>query len=353
MIWNRGETPGPSGHRFWPAAIRCLMALVILPVGLWGAAAIWYRFPGGLPVRAVVMLAWLLASLAAAGGSLFGQRRAILAWLCVLVPLLTWWHGIVPSNQRDWSDDVKRPLTGHVQGDMVTLNAVRDFDWRSDSDYTAYWEPRTYDLKQLRSVDVALSYWMGPAIAHTLVSFGFDHGRFITFSVEIRKERGENYSALAGFFKQYEMSLVAADERDILRVRTNIRGEDVHLYRVHMPESAMRSLFLSYVATANELASTPRFYNTLTANCTTIVYEMAQRIVPGLPLDARLLASGYLPSYLYDVGALTPGYTLARLQAAGRITDLAKAADRSPDFSEAIRRDLPGAMQTPPDASFR
>jgi hypothetical protein len=245
---------------------------------------------------------------------------------------------------------------------------VRNFDWRSDTDYTVRWESRTFDLKRLRSVDMAVSYWMGPAIAHTIVTFGFapelrQEGasevtayhdetaltpsnqpgyEYIAFSIEIRKERGESFSAIAGFFKQFELSLIAADERDILRVRTNVREEDMYLYRVVMPVEAMRSLFLAYVSTARELESTPRFYDTLTANCTTLVYEMARRIVKGLPLDWRLLASGYLPEYLARVGALTPGYSLEDLRRTGRITERAKAADKDPHFSQAIRQGMLG-----------
>ena len=157
----------------------------------------------------------------------------------------------MPKQQRVWADDVARNVTGTLRGSIVTLENVRNFDWRSDDDYTVKWERRSYNLDELRTVDAALSYWTGPYIAHTLISFGFADGRFLTFSIEIRKEKGESFSAIGGFFKHFEMSLVAADERDILRVRTNARGEDMHLYRVMMPKAAMRSLFLAYLAEAD------------------------------------------------------------------------------------------------------
>ncbi len=203
------------------------------------------------------------------------------------------------------------------------------------------WETRQYDLAKLTTVDVALSYWMGPAIAHTLVSFGFDDGSYVTFSVEIRKEKNELYSAVGGFFRQFETSIVAADEKDILRVRTNVRGEDVYLYRVLMPDDAKRSLFLSYIKEANKLVDQPRFYNTLTANCTTIVFDMIKHIIPGLPLDYRLFASGYLQDYLYDIDALDKHYSLADLQKLGRITERAKTAGNDTQFSQKIRINMP------------
>jgi hypothetical protein len=250
---------------------------------------------------------------------------------------MAWWSTIKPSHERIWADDVSRMVTGKVDGSIVTLDQVRNFDWRSDTDYTQRWEARSYDLDKLRSVDVAMSYWMGPVIAHTLVSFGFADGRYLTFSIEIRKERGESFDGLAGFFKKYETVLIAADERDILRVRTNVRGEDMWLYRLEMPPEMMRSLFMAYLDEGEQLKRTPRFYNTLTANCTTIVFEMARRIDPGLPMDWRLLASGYLDRYLYDLGALAGQGDFESLRQKAHITIKARTADKSEEFSGRIR----------------
>jgi hypothetical protein len=179
------------------------------------------------------------------------------------------------------------------------------------------------------------------AIAHILVSFGFNDGSHVAFSVEIRREKQETFSEIGGFFKQFELSVIAADERDVIGVRTNVRGEDDYLYHIRMPLEHMRSLFLSYVNEANTLVNTPRFYNTITVNCTTLVYHMMNRIVGGLPLDYRLLFSGYLPEYVYKVGGLDSRYSLDQLRALGRITDRARAADQSATFSQNIRQGIP------------
>jgi hypothetical protein len=218
-----------------------------------------------------------------------------------------WWGTLQPSHQRVWADDVAQLLEARIDGNHVHLNNVRNFQWRSETDYTPQWESRTYDLDRLRSADLVLSYWMGPHIAHTLVSFGFDGGERVVFSLEIRKERHESFSAVGGFFRQFEQILVAADERDIVRTRSNARGEDVYLYRLQMSQANARALFLEYLHAANELRRTPRFYNTLTSNCTTIV-RAGSLIAPALPADYRLLLSGHFAEYIRDLHGLTPGH---------------------------------------------
>lgn len=327
----------------WSGCGRVIGTLLALVLAGFGALALWSQAPGG-PLAAAALAGLWVTWVVTTGLLASSDPRSPLAWGLLAVGCLLlglWWTSITPSNQRNWTSDVSRSLRVERKGSQVVLHNVRNFDWRSDDDYTARWESRRYDLDSLRSVDMALSYWMGPAIAHTLVSFGFADGRQLVFSVEVRKERGEQYSTVAGFFKRYELALVAADERDILGVRARVRGEDLYLYRVHMSPESIRALFEQYLDEAEALRAAPRFYNTLTANCTTIVYAMMERIVTGLPLDWRLLLSGYLPSYVEDAGALTPGYSLQELQARGRITDRILQLPPGADFSTAMRQDLP------------
>ncbi|USX29137.1 DUF4105 domain-containing protein [Oxalobacteraceae bacterium OTU3CINTB1] len=316
-------------------AARALALVVLSVLAVWGGLALWFQLPA---LRVPAVVAWGVGAIVTL--ALWWRRRdarVALPWLAAMIALVAWWSTLQPTHNRVWADDVSRMVAGQVRGSVVTLDQVRNFDWRSDTDYTQRWEARSYDLAQLRSVDVAMSYWMGPAIAHTLVSFGFADGRYLTFSIEIRKQRGESFDAIAGFFKGFETVLIAADERDILRVRTNARGEDMYLYRLKMSSEAMRSLFLAYLEEGAALKREPRFYNTLTANCTTIIFEMARRIDPGLPFDWRLLASGYLDRYLFDIGALAGGQDFETLRRNAHITERARAADKAEDFSARIR----------------
>ncbi|OHV08721.1 DUF4105 domain-containing protein [Kushneria phosphatilytica] len=335
--------------------LRLLLALAVLIATAWGCGALWFQLPGPVALRFGVITLWCTLALATMAGisRVHWQRLrrwSLAGYLAALFALLGWWQTITPHNDRDWAPDVARQLTFERQGSHITLHNVRNFEWRTLDDFTPRWETREYDLDRLRSVDMLVSYWMGPAIAHTLVSFGFSDGRYLTFSVEIRRERNEDFSTFGGFFREFELSLIAADERDIVRTRTNMRGESVYLYRVGLPQPAMRQLMLAYLDTARELRDHPEFYNTLTSNCTTLVFDMLRPIVPGLPLDYRLLLSGYLPGYVYDLGGLDTSRPLATLHRLGHINARARASDignhAATDFSRAIRRGVPAADGT-------
>lgn len=321
-------------------SIAILVGVMLL--GAWGVLALAYQVPGGPVVRALVAGLWGLSCVILIGVMAYGAViPGVTLFGLELAVLLTWWHRIPPSNDRDWADDVARMTTGVVNDNQITLHNVRCFDWRTTTDYDPRWETRTYDLRQLNSVDMILSYWSMSAIAHVLVSFGFADGDYVAFSVEIRREKSEKFSEIGGFFKEFELSIIACDERDVIRLRTNVRREDVYLYRLRMPAAHRRALLLAYIAAANDLSRKPRFYNTLSANCTTLVYQMMRRIVGRLPLDFRLLLSGYLPGYVNRVGALDARYPLSELKALGRIGERARRSDRSRGFSADIRAGIP------------
>jgi Domain of unknown function (DUF4105) len=320
--------------------IACFIVIVLL--ALWASIALWYQGPDGRVGRSLLITLWLAFTAVLLYGMVRGRGwLPVLVFVIAFAGVLVWWQRLRPSNDRDWADDVARTVRGEIDGDVVTLHDLRNFDWRSNTDYTQRWETRRYDLRRLEGVDMITSYWTGPAIAHVLVSFGFTDGQHVVFSVEIRREKSEEFSELGGFFKEFELSVIAADERDVIRVRTNVRGEDDYLYRINLPPDAARSLFLAYVEEANRLATTPRYYNTITVNCTTLVYHMVNRIVGRLPLSYRLLFSGFLPEYVHAVGGLDPRYRLPELRTMGRITERAQRSNQSEAFSQDIRAGIP------------
>ncbi|MQT47893.1 MULTISPECIES: Lnb N-terminal periplasmic domain-containing protein [Pseudomonas] len=326
---------------------RLMLSLAVLLLTAWGALALWHQMPQPA-ARWIAIGLWIAAGLAmlitlTGLPSRRARRLTGMLFVAAVAILASWWSTLQPSHQRLWADDVAQLLEARVDGNLVHLENVRNFEWRSETDYTPRWEQRSYNLDRLSHADLVLSYWMGPHIAHTLVSFGFDDGEQIVFSLEIRKEHHESFSAIGGFFRQFEQTLVAADERDILRTRSNVRGEDVYLYRLQMEPADVRALFLAYLEAANGLRSAPRFYNTLTSNCTTVVFELARLITPNLPTDYRLLLSGHFAEYVHDLGGLVPGYRYPELQSLGYINQRALGLDASQhSFSTAIRLGVPG-----------
>ena len=333
---------GSVGQAVYLAA-AVLGTLLIGLSALWGCAALAYRLSGGRQLKSLVIALGLGFTLALL--LLLWHHRmlpALVGFAAGLALLLLWWRNLAPSNEGGWADDVARLAAGSTDGNIVTLQNVRNFEWRTASDYTQRWETRHYALQSLCSLDMIMSYWRGPSIAHALFSFGFGGAEYAVFSVEIRRKRAQRFSEIGGFFKQFELAILAADERDIVRLRTNVRREEVYLYRLRLPQTAMRALFLGYIDAANQLECVPRYYNTITVNCTTLVFLMMRRIVGKLPLDPRLLFSGYLPGYVYRIGGLDRSYPLAELRARGRITERARLADSSPTFSADIRAGIPG-----------
>jgi len=191
------------------------LAIVILLIGVWCSIAIWYRYPGGEAVRGLLAAATLAFAVVVVA-CLATPRRwlALSVYAASFAVFLAWWTTITPTNDRNWAPDVARTATATIDGDHLVVKNVRNFTWRSDTDFDERWEQRTYGLSHVTDVDLIMSYWAGEAIAHTIVSFGFDDGARLAFSIETRKESHEGYSSVAGFFKQYELAVVAADERE-------------------------------------------------------------------------------------------------------------------------------------------
>lgn len=322
---------------------RIVVALLLLvPAGLWGAGALWYRLPLGDTARSLAAIGFGLAMLGAVMLFLSRQRLFFIGLLALLwAPLLVWFAGIAPRADRVWADDMAHTATARIDGDVLTIGNVRNFLWRSDTDYDQRWETRQYRLSQLRGADLFLSYWAGESIAHAIISFDFADSDPLAFSIEIRKERGESYSATAGFFKTYELALIAADERDIVKVRSTVRGEDVRLYRLDIQRQTALALLQEYVKLAQQTTTQPRWYNTLTANCTTVIFGMARRLDPRTDLDWRILLPGQLPSYLREHEFVTRAVPLDELVRRARIGPRAAAPPPDPGFSRRIREGVP------------
>jgi hypothetical protein len=339
------EATSGWGRRVAGVLLRILVsALIIVPLTSWSALAIWFRLPAPEALRAAAAILFCILGLATLVALFMRRSRGLIALAVFAVAfagLVAWWSTIKPPLNGDWAPDVARQTTGSIEGDILTLSDVRDFDWRTDNDFTEKWSKRAYDLSKLKTLDLFLAYWGGPEMAHVIMSFGFEDGDYLAWSVEVRREKGGEFSPIADAFKNHTLVYLATTERDTVRLRTNIRGEDVRLYRLSTPPDQARALLTEYVVESTELAQQPKWYNSITANCATVVFKLVRAAGSTLPFDWRLVVNGFLPGYLYDHGAVVTTMPLSELMERARVSPQAKAADQSPDFSRLIRVGVP------------
>ena len=317
------------------------LIVVLFLSAVWANLVIAYQLPGSATVR--IGACFILSSIALAALVAVVRRRywrAVLVYAAVFALVLAWSGSISASNDKNWAADVAHGITGSVDDDRLSVRNVRNFSWRTEADYTERWEQRTYDLSQLRSLDLFLVYWMGPSIAHTIMSFGFDDGRYLDFSIELRRTQNDQYSAVAGFFKTHELVFIGADERDLMSLR-KVRNEQIRLYRLRTPPERARALLVEYIGQANDLVVNPKFYNILTTNCTTAIFDMMRAVTSSVPFDWRIVLTGYLPGYLYEHGAVDTRIPLEELRERANVTARVDGNLNDVEFSSRIREGVP------------
>jgi hypothetical protein len=271
---------------------------------------------------------WQLPAHPLASGLTFGAFVAAWTW---------WWESIPALAERNWVPEDARQSTATLAGAHLVVHNLRNFTWNTSRDFVPCWEQRSYDLENLIAVDLFVCTWGDPRIAHLIVSFVFSDTVPLAFSIETRRETGEKWSILAGLMKSYELVMIAADERDVIRVRTNVRHESVQRYRILSTLARRQRMLKCYIEELNEVAAHPRFYNTLYRNCTTEVARLLRETGLSVPPDWRLLVSGYVPEYLYRHRLIATDQPFAQSRPAADIGALARAADADPAFSKLIR----------------
>ena len=318
-----------------------LMWFVIGLLLLWSVAALLIDGPRVLHIPLAILFAVIVAAI------LKYRPRVSAALMCLgcFCLVLAWWLSLKPSNEENWQPDVDRTAWAEIDGDRITIHNIRNCDYQSETVYSNCWSDRTVFLSHLRAVDFFLTNWGIPEIAHAALSFQFDNADPIVFSIEARYKVGQSYSALLGFFRQYSLIFVAADERDLIRLRTSFRkDEEVYLYRTRMSPQTAQAVFLTYVEYLNRLHAHPQWYNAVTRNCTTAIERQVDAdLTRPQPWSYQILFSGTLDKLLYNRGDLvTDGFSFPELRARAHINDAARAADDASDFSTRIRAGRPG-----------
>lgn len=322
-------------------ATMFLDAIVII-VGFAHALAAWFYFARSSTERwwvwsfgwVWVTVTCLIAARANAwvGYGLF--TGCVAAWSA-------WWVAIPASTKLDWLPENRYQATGTIVGQTLTIRNVRNFEWTGKHTFVERWEERVYDLTALQALDLYVCTWGNPNIAHTMVSFDFTDRPPLCLSVETRREAKERWTVFAGLMKSYELVIIAGDERDLVKSRIAIRGEDVRLYRIASTPRMRRKILALSIAQMNRLAARPRFYNTIFYNCTTEIGRIVWAAGHRFPLNWRLVLTGYVAEYLYDLALLDRSRSISALKDNADIRARAGSiVGDDPEFSRRIRAGL-------------
>ncbi|MCP4375981.1 MAG: DUF4105 domain-containing protein [bacterium] len=338
------SSPGPRHAKLRKWLRLALIVLVISPVlvaiGLWTTLAIYFVDVPGQNYR------WICASLfalvfIAAFAFVPNRKLTVLSLLVAFAVVLVWLLTLTARHDRDWE-----PLAGvlpsaTVNGNMVTVHNIRNFEYRSATDFTPRYYDKTFDVSKIQTLDFIISYWGGDrATAHSLLSFGFSDGEYLSVSVEARPQLGEEYTAIGGLFRKFELIYVLGHERDLIRSRTNFRNEQVFLYPTPTPPADVSTLFMEVIKRVNEIKSEPEFYNTITHNCTTNLAASGREILPPNPFDIRLLLNGYADGMAYDNGWISTEDSFEETRKRHHINQYVEGKPNVPNFSRLIRPHL-------------
>jgi len=305
----------------------------------WATLAIYYS---NLPWAGLrIVLAGAFAAFAFWALWLSRQRRMSALFIVLFLCVVAWWISISPSHDREWRPEVAVMPRAFIDGDRVRITGVRNFDYRSRNDFDVHYEERIVQLSHLTGLDFFVSYWSEGFVAHTFVSFIFDNAPPLSISIETRPEVGEGFDPVASLFKQFELIYVVGDERDLVRVRNDYRGENVYLYRLNSSPDSVRRLLMIYLARINELADKPEWYHLLTNSCTINIIRYANAAGRAGRFNIRHLLNGLIDSYLYHSGRVDTTLPFDELRRRSLINAAAQAADDAADFSDRIRASLP------------
>ena len=312
-----------------------LTGTVALGIVLWMAGAIYFDVGRGARWSWLPAVVWclLMAALFAVWRPLWCPYAALVTAALVF---LGWWLSLKPSHERQWDASVAVLPRAVRRGDVVTIENVRNSEYRSYDDFTVRYETRSYHLANLEGADIVLFYWGSPWMSHPVLVFDFGSDGRICMSIEVRFRKGQRYAVLRSMYRQQELIYLAVDERDAILRRTKHGQINGYLYRLNEDTDRLRTAFLDYVAAINDLYTTPRWYHGLCANCTTSFYRLphSQR-----RCDWRVIANGRLDRALYEAGRLDRSLPFAQLRRISYINDIAETAPEE-GFGDYLRREM-------------
>lgn len=246
-----------------------------------------------------------------------------------------------PSNNKNWNDDQKILSFVEINENEIKIFNIRNISYKSTEDFNVSYYNRTFNLTQLKTLDYLVEELKGfPGFAHTLLTFGFEDGSYVSISVEIRKEKGEKYHPITGMLNKFELMYVIADEKDVINLRTNYRNDTVYLYPIKISKESLDDLFLLMLKETNNLKYEPKFYHTLFSTCTTNLAEVASDSTNEsfFKYHYKILLPGFSDELLLSRGLIKTNLTeIEDVRSYFNINEKARELQYSTNFSYGIR----------------
>lgn len=272
---------------------------------------------------------------------MFKQLVIVLVVLSVAAFCLYRFVWYKPTQARNWSPELALLAHADIHDNLITIHNIRNFTYRSVTDYTPGYYDKTFDLNTIkRAYYAVVPFGSVKGIAHTFMSFEFEGNQFVAISIEVRKQKGEDYSIPRGLVKPYELIYVVGDENDIIKLRTNYReGEEVRLYPVKAEKKDLQAIFMDYMWRVNQLSEKPEFYNLFTKTCTTDIVKVVNRATDHkIPLSYKYFLPAYSDEFALERGLLDTDLSIEEARRFYSINERAKKYGNDPDFSLKIRQ---------------
>ncbi len=320
----------------WTAAVLAYWLLCA-----WCSMVVYYHLPF-LPQLCACGYVLIAAALSII--IVFVKRKRFIASVIaafLLLIVIAWWFTITPTNNADWQISWAKMPAIEVNNHILSIHNIRDFNYRSENDYDIKYISGDYDLNKLDKVMLILSYWDGnTAVAHTILDFGFNDGRWLAISSETRLKNGQQQTAIGGLFKQYGSLFIIGTEADLLMLRTNYRKEQVYMYQLRSTPAECRTLLLDLVNRSNKLITHPQFYNTITGNCMTSLIPSMRKVAHNKDVfkDIRFLKNGYSDQIIYEQNIKSKEISYEQFRLEHYITPRMQEITDRDKYSEALHR---------------
>lgn len=263
----------------------------------------------------------------------------LIALLVIVGSIIVWQLMLKPSNFRNWSPDQDTLPSAEINGSLVTIHNIRNFTYQSTTNYTPSYYDNSFDLNKIKQIWYIVEPFASYGAAHTFLSFEFEGNKFVSISVEIRKEKGEKFSPIKGLFKQFELMYVVADEQDVVKLRSNYRKDKVYVYPIKSTKEGAQNVFMSMVQSMNSLHDKPEFYNTLLNNCTTKIAKHVNKVSPGhIPWNYSFVLPSNSDRHAFNLGLIETTETdFEKVRSSHQINTLAEKYADDENFSLKIR----------------